>query len=70
MMFLVEIFPVTLKPSKIVFTPARKLLKQCYIIGLDNHCSSPELFDMLNECEKDAEGTACTMFGVSSEVKK
>jgi hypothetical protein len=36
------------KPSKIVFTLAEKLNRQGYMIGLDNYCSSPELFDMLN----------------------
>jgi hypothetical protein len=45
------------KPSKIVFTLAEKLFRQAYIIGLDNYCISPELFDLLNELETDAVGT-------------
>jgi hypothetical protein len=46
------------KPSKIVFILAEKLLRQGYIIGLDNHYSSPELFYMLNELETGAVRTA------------
>jgi hypothetical protein len=45
------------KLSKTMFTLAEKLLRQVYIIGLDNYYSSPELFYMLNELETDAVGT-------------
>jgi hypothetical protein len=45
------------KLLKIVFTLAEKLLRQIYIIGLDNYYGSPELFDMLNKLETDAVGT-------------
>jgi hypothetical protein len=51
-----EISPYS-KPSKTVFNLAEKLLRQGYIIGLDNYYSSPELFDMLNNLETDAVGT-------------
>ena len=45
------------KPSKIVCTLAERLLKQGYLITMDNYYSSPELFDFLNEMETDAVGT-------------
>jgi hypothetical protein len=60
MTFLVSIFPTTPGRWKIVFTLAEKLLRQDYIIGLDNYCSSPELFDMRNEYETDVVGTVRT----------
>jgi hypothetical protein len=37
------------KPFKIVFTLADQLLNQGYIIRLDNHYSSPDLFNLLNQ---------------------
>jgi hypothetical protein len=45
------------KPSKIVFTLSKKLLRQDYIIRLDSYYGSPEIFGMLNSLETGAVGT-------------
>jgi hypothetical protein len=37
-----------------VFSLAQQLLNQSYITGLDNHYSSPELFNLLNQLHTDA----------------
>jgi hypothetical protein len=57
------------KLSKTVFTLAEKLLRQGYIIGLDNYYSSPELFDTLNKLETDAVGTVrCNRKGLLRDI--
>jgi hypothetical protein len=40
------------KLLKTSFTLAEKLLRRCYITGLDNYYSRPELFDILNDLEQ------------------
>jgi hypothetical protein len=52
-----------------VFTLAEKLLREDYMIGLDNYYSNPKLFDLLNDLKTDAiETVRSNRRGLSGDI--